>query len=296
MNWKQKAAVMRICSRIPFGARVYKWGQKNFGTLSVCPMKILPVQVEMTHWLKEYGESIKGRSLLEVGTGHIPLAPIGFFLSGAKQIITVDLHRRIDWGLTRKSLKWIASHRNEVESLYQEDVVSSPVFKERFAIIEKHRDAPQCLLEMAGIEYLAPMDAAKINFPKNSIDYHFSINTLEHINARNLRDIFFEARRILKSKGVAIHFIDLTDHFYHQDKSISSINFLKYSDSCWDRIAGNEFAYCNRLRPSDYYKIFSNGHFKVLRKEITVDEEALDVLNSGFELHPKYRQYTPGNI
>ncbi len=296
MNWKQKAAIMRVCSRIPYGPKIYKWGQKHLGTLNVSPVKKLTAQVEMTHWLEESGESIKNRSLLEIGTGHIPLAPIGFFLAGAEWIITVDLHRRIDWSLTRESLKWMASHRNEIQSLFQENIVSSSVFDQRFAAIEKHINSPQRFLEKAGIEYLAPMDAAKLNLSEKSIDYHFSINTLEHINQRKLRDIFFEARRILKSKGTSVHFIDLTDHFSHQDKSISPINFLKYSDSHWDRIAGNEFAYCNRLRPTDYFKIFSDCHFKVLQKEMTVNEEALDVLNSGFKLNPKYSQYSQEDI
>ena len=40
-----------------------------------------------------------------------------------------------------------------------------------------------------------------------------------------------------------MHFVDLSNHFQHQDQSITRINFLKFSDLEWNRIAGNEFAY-----------------------------------------------------
>jgi len=74
---------------------------------------------------------------------------------------------------------------------------------------------------MENVQYLAPADAANTNLLDNSIDYHISTNVLEHISYEVIRNIFIEAKRILKDKGVAIHFIDLSDHFQHQDNSIS---------------------------------------------------------------------------
>jgi len=75
--------------------------------------------------------------------------------------------------------------------------------------------------KMENVQYLAPADAANTNLLDNSIDYHISTNVLEHISYEVIRNIFIEAKRILKDKGVAIHFIDLSDHFQHQDNSIS---------------------------------------------------------------------------
>ncbi len=227
-----------------------------------------------------------------MGTGHIPIAPIGFFLSGAASVITVDLHRRIDWSLTRGSLEWIASHRLEVEKLYA-DIVPKRVFDERFAVLIQLKNTPQRFLEEAGIEYLAPMDAAHIRLPAKSIDCHFSNTVLEHIPPVVLADIFTESKRLLKPSGVAIHFIDCSDHFQHQDKSISSVNFLRYSKNEWDSIAGNEFAYCNRLRASDYKNILSDLKFEFVRFETSVDTAAL---KRGCVLHNDYLHYDPEDI
>lgn len=97
-----------------------------------------------------------------------------------------------------------------------------------------------------------------------------------------------EAKRILKKNGIAIHLIDLSDHFQHQDKSITSINFLRYSEKEWDRIAGNEFAYCNRLRASDYLTLFEELGFDVCRYEIQEDDEARQRLEDGFQVDERF--------
>ncbi len=180
VNWKKKASLMRIASSLPFGSRLYKWGQKTLGRLRAEPMCRLPAQVEMVHWLNKQGSPIEGSSFFEVGTGHVPIIPVGFFLSGAASVITADLYRRIDWGLTRDSLEWMVTHRCEVESLYA-DVVPKHVFDERFSILVRYKNLPQRFLEKAGIEYIFPMDAARTGLPPQSINCHISNTVLEHI-------------------------------------------------------------------------------------------------------------------
>ena len=105
-----------------------------------------------------------------------------------------------------------------------------------------------------------------------------------------------EAKRILKKDGTAIHFIDLSDHFQHQDKSITGINFLRYSEKEWERIAGNEFAYCNRLRVSDYFGLFERLGFDVCRKEVQEDKEARESMENGFRVDEKFRGYSVDEI
>jgi SAM-dependent methyltransferase len=295
MNWECKAAIMRLCTSLPFGDRLYQWGQKRFGRLKANPMERLPMQVEMARWLIEQGMTIEGSRFFEVGTGHIPLVPIGFFLSGAAATITVDLHRRIEWGLTRACLEWITSHRSEVEAIYG-DVVPNTVFNERFSALVQCQSSPQIFLKRGGIEYLAPVDASHIHLPAQSVDCHFSVTVLEHIPLAVLKDIFTEAKRILTPTGIAIHFIDLSDHFQHQDKSISPINFLQFSDSEWNRIAGNDYAYCNRLRASDYLKLFTELGYVACKVETSPDPVSLHSLKNGFPLDRRFRSYVAEDL
>jgi len=265
-------------------------------------MSRLPALGEMARWALEYWNTdgakkgSEGKSFFEVGTGHVPIAPIGWFLCGAGSVVTVDLHRRIEWGLSQKSLEWMAEHRDEVFGALS-GVVDEQLFNERFSVLTDCQHAPKKFFKRAGIEYLAPMDAAHTALPDESIDCHFSITVLEHIPKEIIRDIFLEAKRILKPGGAAIHFVDLSDHFQHQDRSISRINFLRFSEEEWQLIAGNEFAFCNRLRVTDYMELIKKINFHVVRDELCVDNEAMITLTSGkIELADEFSGYTDSDI
>jgi len=291
MRWKHKAAIARACARLPLGAKLYKIGQKRLGQLRAQPEVRLTAQVEMVRWLIKYGMPVLKGNFLEVGTGHIPVIPIGFYLAGAEQTITVDANRRIDWDLTRASLEWIAAHHARLAILYNGDIVDKALFDERFATLTESMSNPRRFFEKAGIRYLAPGNAAHTELPSASFDCHFSMTVLEHIPADVLSDIFTEAKRILRPEGVALHFIDPSDHFQHQDRSITPINFLKYSDEEWLRLAGNEFTYCNRLRASDFLKLASDAGFIKVRCETTIDEPSKSVIRSGFVIAERFARY-----
>jgi hypothetical protein len=288
MNWRMKAAIMRYCSILPFGDRLYMLGQKKLGRLKANPLERLPIQVKMADLLQEAGFTLMGACLFEVGTGHIPLVPIGFFLSGARRIITVDLHKRLELELTRKSLEWMVFHRDQVQTMYS-PIVTLDLFQERFEVLERFQQTPQRFFEEAGIEYLAPQDAARICLPAESVDVHFSVTVLEHIPLTSLKDILIEGKRILKSNGVAIHFIDLSDHFQHQDHSITKINFLRFSETEWEKLAGNEFAYCNRLRARD-------SGYENHRVDVDVDSLCLEALKNGFRVDRNFTHFTPAEL
>jgi len=293
MNWKTKATIMRSCAVMPYGDRIYKIGQKRLGRLAAKPMSRLPVQAEMAKWILESGRTINGRHWFEVGTGHVPIIPIGFFLCGAGQLTTVDIHHRIDWDLTRRTLQWMAVHEQELRTLYR-GLVNENIFNERFDLLTSFAHEPKRFINQANIDYQAPMDASRTNLPYHSVDFHFSMTTLEHISPQIIRDIFIEAKRIIKTNGAAIHFIDLSDHFQHQDSSITRINFLRYGEREWQRIAGNEFAYCNRIRASEYLRMFEELFYTVNRYQSNVDQESMAGLLKGeFALDSGFLSYTP---
>jgi hypothetical protein len=254
MDWKNKARIIKICSKIPiYGADVYKFIQKNFGRLDANPQTRIFTQIEMSQWILGFGRQIEDRVFFEVGTGHKPVVPIGFFLCGAKKVITADVNERLDYSLLRSILFWISKNNRHVRGMY-EGLVGSVVLNDRLSIIQKLKNYPKKFLDEANIIYYSPADAANTSLPEKSVDFHLSCTVLEHIPRDTIKHIFVEAKRILKDSGIAIHFIDLSDHFEHQDKSISKINFLRFSEDHWQKIAGNEFAYCNRMRAVDFFK------------------------------------------
>ncbi|MCC6383697.1 MAG: class I SAM-dependent methyltransferase [Bacteroidia bacterium] len=77
-------------------------------------------------------------------------------------------------------------------------------------------------------------DAGKHPLRNNSIDLLGSNNTFEHIYPDIRIPILIEFKQVGKRKGgVMSHFIDMSDHLVHSDKSINIYNFLQFSDRPW---------------------------------------------------------------
>lgn len=93
-----------------------------------------------------------------------------------EKIVTVDLHRRLDFGILKKSLMWMAENRDKLCGYY--DGVANPQIapqrnrlcisqgkqitqiNERIDMIDRLKEMAEKFLSEANIQYLAPADAA----------------------------------------------------------------------------------------------------------------------------------------
>jgi SAM-dependent methyltransferase len=232
---------------------------------------------------------------MEVGTGHLPIAPVAFYLAGAREVVTVDLHRRLVPDLTRLMLKRLASSEAEVAALY-DGLIDPTALRDRLAVVRSMADRPFDLFKRVGIRYIAPRDAAHMPDADASFGLHFSITVLEHVDSSVLSAVLTEARRLLRSDGFAAHFIDPSDHFSHNDTGISAINFLQFSEREWTRIAGNEFGYSNRLRASQLEAIFRACHFNIQHCDRKVDERSMRQLKRDFPLDGAFRRFEAADL
>jgi hypothetical protein len=291
VNWKYKAGIMKLITFLPFNEKIYILGQKFFGRLYVDPTQRISLHIEIAQLLKKNGKEIEGKTFFEVGSGHELIVPLCYYLNGAEQVITVDLNLRLDVDIFKKSLAWFVENRSSLMSMYAH-LANESIFNERMNVIDRLKEDPIKLLSEANIKYLAPADASNTNLKDSVIDYHISTVVFEHISKDNLCSIMKEARRILKKDGAAVHLIDLSDHFEHQDSTISEINFLKYSEKEWRNIAGNQFAYTNRLRRNDFEKIFTSQGFDIIEQISVIDPNSKQSLSNGFLVHEDYEKFS----
>jgi hypothetical protein len=87
----------------------------------------------------------------------------------AKEIVTVDLNRRLDFGILKKSLVWMSENRNDIWGYY-DSFADKAVFDETIDLIDRLKGTPEKLISEANIQYLAPADAADTGLPDSSID------------------------------------------------------------------------------------------------------------------------------
>lgn len=292
MNWKIKASIQAAIGILPeqISYKIYYILQRNFGALRVTnPMGDFEKSNKICSYILKNNLQINNKKFLEIGTGRNFNTAIGIWLCGAREIITVDLNPYIQEELIRESLDYILNNKNKVIEKLKPNADLNELIK-RINILSQIETIND-LLEKIPITYLAPADAMSLKvIDKNYIDYHFSVNTLEHIPKNNIIEIFNEANRVVSKNGHLIHLIDMTDHFSHDDSSITAINFLKYSDKLWALIAGNRFMYHNRIRIDEFLIMFKQiGIDMVYIENENIDKRSYELLCNGFSLSSKFR-------
>jgi hypothetical protein len=122
----------------------------------------------------------------------------------------------------------------------------------------------------------------------------FSNSVLEHVRARDIGAILRETARILKRDGVSLHSVNCGDHYAYFDRSISPINYLKYSDRQW-RPWNNGLLYQNRLRPVDFLELAEGAGLEVVLSRFAAKEKLLKLLPT-LDVSAQFRKYAPEQL
>jgi len=291
-SWKVKAFVTFLISCLPFSEKLYKSIQKKFGRLYPDPEFLLHSLRNSIDLLTSNGYVVKNKVVFEVGSGHELISPLGWFLHGAANVHSIDLNRRLDLEIFGKSLQIIRDYESNTLRKEYFEKADTASFESRIRLLAKHAEDPEGFISSAKINYLAPADAADAPLSDGSVDIHFSNTVFEHIPPDILFNILEEAKRILKPDGLLLHNIDLSDHFAHTDPRIQKINFLKFSKLVWNLLAGNRFAYCNRLRASEFRELFARAGLEILAEVVVVDLDAQSALKQNFLVNSAFKSFS----
>jgi SAM-dependent methyltransferase len=282
MHWKLKSKIQNAIAFLPSAAsyEAYYWIQRYFGGLrQASPTSRLIAAIETWKRIQRQERSPEGKVFLEVGTGRVPLVPISYWLMGAGKTITIDLNPYLREELVVENLRYISDNKDEISTLFG-SLIDEGRLDALADLGSQSKISIANLFDLCQIVYIAPGDAANTNLPEQHIDFHTSYTVFEHIPPNILADILREGNRIIKNNGLFVHRIDYSDHFSHSDTSISAINFLQYSDSEWEKLAGNRYMYMNRLRHDDFLALFKSSGQKIVEVEPNIDRRSEELLKT----------------
>lgn len=164
---------------------------------------------------------------------------------------------------------------------------------------ERHRQLVHAsgideILRLAGIEYFSPGDARQTGLPANSVDLVYSNSVFEHVPKQAIFEILQESQRILKPGGLALHNIGCNDHYAFFDRSISFVNFLRFTEEEW-RLWNNSLQYQNRLRAPQFLDLATQAGLKVIYKRTHVRPGSREAL-AQFAVAPEFREFSPEDL
>jgi hypothetical protein len=285
--WKLKAAVQLSLSVLPGGTAMNHFLQRKVSRSFTRPKMMDAYRVQVQHIMAMNRRfPLADKAILEIGPGWYSISGVIFWLLGVKRMCWVDATRQFKIGLLKEYLSALWENMDEV---CRDLGVERPLLERKLrALMECEGDS--AYFALCNIEYNAPGDARANPIGDNEIDLVYSYGVLEHIPSDILREIFLESRRILTKGGRHYHNIGLQDHFHNAGLG-NGVNFLKYADWEWKVIAGNRFAYHNRMRLPDYLRLIEETGFAVTFQDSELLEINLAEL-SKMKVHRRFERYS----
>jgi hypothetical protein len=230
-------------------------------------------------------------TVLELGTGYLPVVPVALALCGAGRICTIDKLSLLSLETTKEMLRYFIEYFRSGRLAQFLPRLMAPRLDRLNQIDMRGASSVQALLGPLGIQAIVG-DARRTGLEDGSIHLIFSNAVLRDIPQSVLMDIFHEFRRVISSVGVMNHYVVLEDHYADYDPSISVFNFLKYPERVW-RLFNNSLHYQNRLRISDYRRIHCQTGFGIVAENDQIgSREHL----SSIRLAKEFRRYTPADL
>jgi SAM-dependent methyltransferase len=215
--------------------------------------------------MRKHGLELPVSTILEIGTGWYPVIPLMLRLAGVRQVHLTDAHPLLDAEELAAACEFLLDRKTDIAQR-----LGLPLTE-----VEKYlRVIPGESLEHGlarlGFSYLVPCDLSTCNF---KVDAIFSHTCLEHISEPQLRALLRECRHVLRPGGLMSHGVDHSDHRANVDSELSRIDFLRYSDRVWRLFCIDPQDYTNRLRHSDYVRLFTDAGYDITFEQVTVDEK-----------------------
>lgn len=269
MHWKTKSRVFRLLSLAPHAQEllfaIQKYVTKEVPRRESSLELLFDAAQEIFEAIQKHvsPRSAGDLKLVEIGAGRDLAVALALRMMGVGHITCVDITPMAKIDLVARAADFMARKLG----------VAAPV-------LNSMQD-----LERFGIRYLAPTTLRDAKIEAGSIDIFISVDTLEHIPVQALGETMAATSAILRDKGLMVNFVDYSDHFARSDPSISRFNFLSYSDENWG-LHNSALHYVNRLRHSEYVKIFESNGFHVEKCET----KSFDIPED-LEIDGKFRKY-----
>jgi len=238
--------------------------------------KLLACRRHLRNYLSYSTKPTDCFSAIEIGTGWFPIIPIGLHLCGAKEVLTYDIARLLQRETFAKVVEYFCQFARSGE-LYQVlpeargDLVMEFV---RLAHSSKNLSPIQFLKRLGVHPVLG--DVRDLPVENRSVDLLFSHGVLEHLPLNFLTQATTEFYRVCTYSSVMTHFIGMRDQFSSFDHSITQFNNLRYSERVWHWL-DSPIIPQNRLRVSDYIRVFRNAGFEInSREDIKAAESELN--------------------
>ena len=224
-SWVLKSLIQRVISYLPQRQRWNELLQKHVTkSLSLDEDHFVDMVIKARRHLdvRARHAGILDCTVMEIGTGWYPVAPIVSALCGASRVWTFDIEPL----LSADRLELTIAHFRKLAANGRLGDLIPNLRGDRVVLLEAPTGKdPTVRLRQMGIEYRL-QDATESGLPNCSVDHFFSHSVMQYIPRAPLKALMQEFMRIAKPNATNSHHILLKDQFSIFDKTISEFDFL----------------------------------------------------------------------
>jgi hypothetical protein len=124
------------------------------------------------------------------------------------------------------------------------------------------------LYELLHFDYVVATEGTLDRFADSAYAAIYSGSVLQHVRREILDGYICDIGRLLKPGGYSMHTVDLHDQLYYYDRSVSSKNYMRFSDQTWQHMFQNDVQYFNRVQRPEWLALFRNAGFELVEEKI----------------------------
>ncbi len=146
------------------------------------------------------------------------------------------------------------------------------------------------LYQLLGFEYIIDESGKLKQFEDASFDIVVSGGVMEHIPASFVSEFVDNIARVLRPGGYSFHSINLRDHLYQYDITVSPKQYLRYSDRAWKQWFENDVQYINKIQRSDWLMLFEKAGLELIEEQIDTEDI------SSLRVAKAYQKYNESDV
>ena len=272
MRWWMLAGLQYSLSRVPGGVADYGRLQRRAGGLwdVTASGRFDKVEYFLSR-AREACETLEGRTVVELGTGWIPVLPLAFAAAGCR-VFSYDVEPLVEDGVFRdtkdallRSLPRYAEAAGQPERR----------MRRRLKYLRRATTFSQACVA-ARVHYDGTADTTNLPHEDESVDLLVTSLVLQCMPIEAVEAVLAESFRLLKPGGYAIHRIRMTDENAAHDPEKNHFDYLRHSREHYDRWFNTKLKHLNRLRAGQFLARMRAAGFNVYKAERKIDKASLD--------------------
>lgn len=237
--WWVKMTGEKILDFIPLSHKIHRLFERAGTTKYLNSLRDEIVKARIARWKFIYENTsfdLKGKKVIEIGTGWNGIDLVFFHLFGAREIYTIDRLPHLNIITCTAGVEGLKMASVEIENIFGIEDVRKKLERLSYNSLDS-------FLRQMNVRYYVGKELKDIPLEDSSFDLFYAYSVLHMLPLAQLQRTLETARRILKKGAIFYSSVRFADINYNHQRSLNPYGYLRYPDWLWEIMQSRKFNY-----------------------------------------------------